>query len=65
VLLLIASLVVMSIQFMQVNGGELPAQAPTALPAGVLGLDGWANRLNVLATSAWVFVVGWRATRAD
>ena len=57
-LVLIASLVLMSMQVMQVNGGELPAAAPTALPPGVLGLDGWANRLNVLVTCAWVFVVG-------
>lgn len=58
VVLLIGSLVLMSIQFMHVNGGELPTQAPTVLPDGVLGLDGWANRLNVLVTCAWVFIVG-------
>jgi hypothetical protein len=29
----------------------------THLPAGVIGLDGWANRLYVLASCAWVMVV--------
>jgi hypothetical protein len=65
VLLLIASLVLMSIQFMQVNGGVLPSEAPSALPPGVLGLDGWANRLNVVVTCAWLFVVGLKARKLE
>jgi hypothetical protein len=40
VVLLIGSLIVMTMQFAQVYGGQLPQQAPTALPAGVWGLDG-------------------------
>jgi hypothetical protein len=31
----------------------------------VLGLDGWANRLNVLVTCAWVFVVGLKARSSN
>src|SRR5258708_1319384 len=48
VVLLGATLVLMTVQFAQVNGGQLPQHAPMRLPAGVLGLDGWADRLFVL-----------------
>ncbi|HEX4206636.1 MAG TPA: DUF998 domain-containing protein [Ktedonobacteraceae bacterium] len=56
VVLLVATLVLMTVQFAQVYGGQLPQHAPTRLPAGVLGLDGWADRLIVLSNCVWVFV---------
>jgi hypothetical protein len=63
VVLLGASLVLMTAQFAQVYGGHLPQQAPTHLPAGVLGLDGWANRLYVLFACAWVIVAAWQVLK--
>src|SRR5260370_25220536 len=61
VVLLGASLVLITVQFAQVNGGQLPQHAPTQLPAGVLGLDGWADRLIILSNCLWVFVAAWQA----
>lgn len=63
VVLLVATLVLMTIQFAQINGGQLPQQAPTALPSGVLGLDGWADRLIVLCNCLWVLVAAWQAVK--
>src|SRR6266700_3677638 len=63
VVLLGAALVLMTVQFSQANGGQLPQHAPTALPAGVLGLDGWADRLIVLSNCLWVFVAAWHAMK--
>ncbi len=59
--LLIVTLVVMTVQFAHVNGGHLPAHAPQVLPPGVLGLDGWANRLLVATYCAWQIVVAMQA----
>src|SRR5215472_8821325 len=63
VFLLGATLVLMTVQFAQVTGGHLPQHAPMHLPAGVLGLDGWANRLYVLFSCLWVFVAAWQAMK--
>ena len=63
VVLLVATLVLMTVQFAQVYGGHLPQHAPTQLPAGVLGLDGWADRLIVLSNCLWVFVAAWQAMK--
>lgn len=63
VLLLIVTLVIMTMQMTRANGGHLPQHAPKSLPPGVLGLDGWADRLIVLSNCAWVFVVGWQAIK--
>ena len=63
VVLLVATLVLMTVQFAQVNGGQLPQHAPTQLPAGVLGLDGWADRLFVLFNCLWVLVAAWQAMK--
>ncbi|OLB25248.1 MAG: hypothetical protein DMG41_09970 [Acidobacteria bacterium] len=53
VVLLIATLVLMTMQLARANGGHLPQHAPKSLPPGVLGLDGWANRLIVLSNCLW------------
>jgi hypothetical protein len=63
VVLLVATLVLMTVQFAQANGGQLPQQAPARLPAGVLGLDGWADRLIVLSNCLWVFVAAWQVMK--
>src|SRR5215467_3811682 len=63
VVLLVATLVLMTVQFAQANGGQLPQHAPTSLPAGVLGLDGWADRLIVISNCLWVFVAAWQAMK--
>ena len=63
VVLLAATLGLMTIQLMQVGGGHLPQHAPKSLPQGVLALDGWANRLIVVSFCLWVFVAAWHAIR--
>ncbi len=63
VILLVATLVLMTMQLAQVNGGHLPQHAPKSLPPGVLGLEGWANRLIVLSNCLWVFVAAWQAIK--
>jgi Protein of unknown function (DUF998) len=63
VVLLVVTLVLMTVQFAQVNGGQLPQHAPAHLPAGVLGLDGWADRLFVLSNCLWVLVAAWQAMK--
>jgi Protein of unknown function (DUF998) len=63
IVLLVAALVLMTVQFAAANGGQLPQQAPAALPAGVLGLDGWADRLIVLSNCLWVFIAAWQTIR--
>jgi Protein of unknown function (DUF998) len=63
VVLLGATLVLMTVQFAQVNGGQLPQHAPAQLPAGVLGLDGWADRLFVLSNCLWLLVAAWQAMK--
>ena len=63
VLLLIATLVLMTVQVAHANGGHLPQHAPKSLPPGVVGLDGWANRLIVLSNCLWVFAAGWKAIK--
>src|SRR5438270_5283732 len=63
VVLLVATLVLLTVQFAQANGGQLPQHAPAHLPAGVLGLDGWADRLFVLSNCLWVLVAAWQAMK--
>lgn len=59
VVLLVATLAIMTIQMARINGGHLPQHAPKSLPPGVLALDGWADRLIVLSNCAWVLVAAW------
>lgn len=62
VLLLGASFVVMVGTFMA-TGLPTPAQPPKVLPAGVIGLVGYANRLLVLCYYVWVIVVAREAIK--
>ena len=52
VVLWIASFVLLIVTMLHVNG-SLPAQAPPALPHGVIGVVGWTNRLVVVVYCAW------------
>jgi|SRR5579859_820136 len=61
VVLLVATLAVMTMQMARINGGHLPQHAPKSLPVGVLALDGWADRLIVLCNCAWVLLAAWHA----
>jgi hypothetical protein len=63
IVLLAATLVLMTVQFMHVNGGQLPSHAPASLPPGVVGLDGWADRLFVLSNCLWIVMVAWQAIK--
>lgn len=63
VVLLVATLFIMTTQMMRLNGGHLPQHAPKVLPPGVMALDGWADRLIVLSNSAWIFLAAWQAIR--
>src|SRR5258708_14039317 len=65
VVLLVATLVLMTVQVAQAYGGHLPQQAPAHLPAGVLGLDGWADRLIVLSNCLWVCIAARTALKLD
>jgi hypothetical membrane protein len=62
VVLLGASFVVMVVSFLSVQG-SLPTQVPQSVPAGVIALVGWTNRLLVLAYCAWVVAVAWLGIR--
>ena len=63
VILLVATLAIMTIQMMRIYAGHLPQHAPPSLPPGVLAVDGWADRLIVLTNSAWVLFAADRALR--
>jgi hypothetical protein len=54
VVLLVATLAIMTMQMFAVTGGHLPQHAPKELPPGILALDGWADRLIVLSNCAWL-----------
>jgi hypothetical protein len=65
VVLLVATLFIMTMQMSRLNGGHLPQHAPKVLPPGVIALDGWADRLIVLTNSAWIFLAAWQAIRVQ
>jgi hypothetical protein len=63
VVLLVVTLGIMTMQMMRITGGHLPQHAPKSLPAGVLGGDGWADRLIVLSNCTWVLLAAWQAVQ--
>jgi hypothetical protein len=63
IVLLVGTLVLMTVQVARAYGGQLPQHAPTRLPAGVLGFDGWADRLFVLLSCVWVLIAAWQAMK--
>lgn len=60
VVLFVASFPLMMATFVQVVG-SLPSTAPSELPAGVIALVGWTDRLLVLAAWGWVSVAAYHA----
>jgi len=60
VALLAATFVLLIATFSRAAGG-LPTHAPTALPSGVIGLVGWADRLLVVVYCVWVIAVARQA----
>jgi len=65
VVLLVATLILMTIQVFHAMGGKLPTHAPLSLPLGVIGLDGWADRLIILSNSLWVMLVAWQTIKVQ
>lgn len=43
--------------------GALPTTPPENLPAGVIALVGWTNRLVVISAWTWVATVAWQAIK--
>lgn len=62
VIVWVASFVLLVATFIHTSG-SLPGQAPPALPHGVIGVVGWANRLLVVVYCVWVAGVGMHAIR--
>jgi hypothetical protein len=58
VVLWLGSFVLMIVTFLHALGG-LPATPPEELPAGVIAVVGWTNRLMVLSAWSWVATVAW------
>ena len=58
ILLMAISFVILIATFTQ-SGAEMPTDSTmvTALPAGVIGLVGWANRFLIIVYNAWVIFV--------
>jgi hypothetical protein len=63
VVLLIATLAIMTMHLARVYGVHLPQHTPKSLPQGVLALDGCADRLIVLSNCGWVFLAAFRAVQ--
>lgn len=64
VLLMAVAFGVMITTFTQ-SGVDMPtnAEAVMALPEGVIGLVGWANRFLIVVYCAWVMTVAWLAIK--
>ncbi len=56
VVLLVATLAIMTVQMARITRGHLPQHAPKWLPPGVPALDGWADRLIVFSNCTWVLL---------
>lgn len=63
VVLLVVTLAIMTLQMMHVTGGQLPSHAPKTLPAGVLAIDGWADRMIVVSNWIWVLLSAWHVVQ--
>jgi len=61
VLVMAATFIILIVTFTQA-GGEMTSQA-TELPAGVIALVGWANRLLIVVYAVWAMTVAWQAIK--
>lgn len=59
VLMMAVTFIILIVTFTQA-GGEMTSQV-TELPAGVIALVGWANRLLIIVYAVWVMTVSWKA----
>lgn len=62
IVLLAVSMIIMTAQFTHLYG-KPPEHAPSTLPHGVIGLVGWADRLILLTTFAWIVATAWAAIK--
>ena len=64
VVLMAATFAILMITYAQ-SGVDMSAETTiTTLPAGVIALVGWANRLLVVVYCVWVMTVAWHAANA-
>ena len=63
VVLFVVSFFVMVVTFAHALGG-LPSTPPKEVPAGVVALVGWTDRLLVLSAWAWITTVAWLTIRS-
>jgi hypothetical protein len=65
VVLMAATFILLIVTFMQ-SGGDMTAASTeiTTLPAGVIALVGWANRLLIVVYCAWVITAAWGTIQA-
>jgi len=66
VILLVITFAILIVTFTQA-GGDMSAESTivTTLPAGVIALVGWTNRLLVIVYCVWVMTVAWLAANAS
>lgn len=62
VVLFVVSFIVMVASFAHALG-SLPSAPPAEVPAGVVALVGWTDRLLVISAWAWIATVAWPAIR--
>jgi hypothetical protein len=62
VVLFVLSFIVMVATFAHALGG-LPSAPPLEVPADVVALVGWTDRLLVISAWAWIATVAWLAIR--
>jgi hypothetical membrane protein len=62
VVVFVATMIILFVTFTQAGGDPAGGQV-TRLPPGVIAVNGWANRLVLVASAAWVIAVGWQANK--
>ena len=61
VIVMAATFIILILTFTQA-GGEMTSQV-TEIPAGVVALVGWANRLLIVVYALWAMTVAWQAIK--
>jgi hypothetical protein len=63
VLLMAATFAILMVTYTQAGGDMTAGVEVTVLPAGVIAVVGWANRLLIVVYCVWVMTVAWQAAR--